>query len=448
MTNAVIVICTRTESSRLPGKVFKKLGGVPALVHILRRVLPSGLKTILAVPYGQEDVYASFLEDHGLRGKVAVYGGDPESPLHRTAAVLQLQDPRPKYYVRITHDDALIDLQTMLDLLEATEKGGYGYGITPGIVEGAGVEVISTENLLQAALKHSEPTEFISWYVRGNVYNPKVLRMEPRASVRRGYRLTMDYREDALVLEAVLRAVGPEATLDRVVAYLDKHPSLLTINRQPLVSVYTAVRNGARWIGDALESSLADQDLENIEHIVVDDGSEDDTLAAVAPYAGDRRLKIVINDKRLYVAGSSNRAVAMARGKYVVRLDADDVLLTNALGRMVKTLEREGAMALYSGYHEIDSNGKVTARHQKPNLELAGGALMRRDWLNYYRFNDKLTHHDGIDFANRMQGQFKIATTQEVLWQYRVHPESHSRSAANQAERNRVKRALQEGSMA
>ena len=68
---------------------------------------------------------------------------------------------------------------------------------------------------------------------------------------------------------------------------------------------------------------------------------------------------------------------------------------------------------------------------------------MRRDWLHYYRFNDKLTHHDGIDFARRMQGDFKIATYNDPLWQYRVHAGSHSRSAGNRAERERVAREIE-----
>lgn len=438
MKNAVIIICTRKESRRLPEKAFLKIAGVPAIIHILRRVLPSGLKTILAVPFEQEKSYEDVLRPAGLLGKVDIFPGDPDSPLHRTAACLAMQDPRPRYYVRITHDDLLIDLRTMLELLEAVEKGGYGYGMSPAIVEGAGVEVIETENLRQAADKHSKPTEFISWYVRGSVYNPKVLRFEPRASVRRGYRMTLDYPEDATVLEAVMRAVGSEATLDRVVEYLDKHQSLLQINRLPLVSVYTPVRNGARWIGEALDSSLSEQALgAALEHIVVDDCSEDDTIASAAAFAGDRRLRIVLNDRRMYVSGSSNKAIALARGRYVLRLDADDMLLTGALPRMVRAIEKLGAMALYSGYNEINEWGKTTSRHQRPNLELAGCAMMRRDWVHYYGFNEGLTHHDGVEFARRM-GDFKIAQTNEVLWSYRVHPGSHSRNGNNQAERQRA----------
>lgn len=442
--NAMIIICSRKESSRLSGKAVKAIAGRPAILHILARLQGCGLRTVVAVPRGQGGDYSGLIRRANYTPEqIEVFEGDPDSPLHRTAEVLMAENPRPRYYIRITHDDILIDQQTMLDLLAEVEKQGAGYGFSPGIVEGAGVEVIETQTLLEAAKAHPEPVEFISWYTRGAVYNPKIVRFEPRESVRRGYRLTMDYPEDALVLEAVLRAVGPDASLDRVVEFLDNNPSLLGINRQPLVSVYTAVRNGARWIGGALWSSLRGQDLgHGMEHIVVDDCSEDTTLAEVAKFSSDSRLKILLNDKRLYVSGSSNRAVAAARGRYVIRLDADDKFMLEAINRMVSVLKREDAMAVYSGYHEIDENGARTAVNQKPNLELAGGALMRRDWLYHFRFNDKLTHHDGIEFASRMAGQFKIAKINDPLWCYRVHAGSHSRSKENKAERERIARDI------
>lgn len=433
--SAVIIICTRKESARLPGKALLKIAGVPAIEHILRRVEGTGLMTVLAVPYDQRQDFYPFVEKR--KNWACVYEGDADSPLHRMAAVLAAQRPMPEFVVRITHDDILIDANTMLDLIYETSRQSAGYGISPGIVEGAGVEVISARNLLEAAKKHAEPTEYISWHVTGDVYNPKVARLIPRASIRRDYRLTMDYPEDAQVLEIVLRSVGPEATLDRICAFLDSHRALLNINKLPLISIYTPAYNSAPYIGEALRSSLVDQDLDNIEHLLVDAGSDDGTLAAAAFYAGDRRLKFLLGEGRLTCAEASNKAVKAARGRFVLRLDADDLLVPNILPPLIDLIGE--AKVLYCGYREL--TGETLGPIMPPNPELAGGALMRRDWITHVGFGD-VKHHDGLELFGRIRDKWPIAYSKLAAFRYRVRQDSLSRDPANQEERERVGRIL------
>ncbi|MGH3066396.1 MAG: glycosyltransferase family 2 protein, partial [Gaiellaceae bacterium] len=101
----------------------------------------------------------------------------------------------------------------------------------------------------------------------------------------------------------------------------------------PLVSVLLAVHDGELYLRAALESALR-QTIDDLELIVVDDASTDATPDVVAQIA-DSRLRVLRNDEQLGLARSLNRGLDEARGRYVVRLDADDVALPRRLERQL-----------------------------------------------------------------------------------------------------------------
>jgi glycosyltransferase involved in cell wall biosynthesis len=92
----------------------------------------------------------------------------------------------------------------------------------------------------------------------------------------------------------------------------------------PAVSVVMAARNGARHLGKAIES-IQGQTLREIELIVIDDGSSDATRSVAERYArADRRI-VVESQEAAGLATALNRGMALARGEWVARMDADDV---------------------------------------------------------------------------------------------------------------------------
>ncbi|MEP7225551.1 MAG: glycosyltransferase family 2 protein, partial [Actinomycetota bacterium] len=104
----------------------------------------------------------------------------------------------------------------------------------------------------------------------------------------------------------------------------------------PLVSVLLAVSNGEHYLRAAIESVLR-QTISDLELIVVDDGSTDETpeiLAAV----DDPRLQVLRNEGRLGLAVSLNRGLDEARGRYVARLDADDIAFPRRLERQLQRM--------------------------------------------------------------------------------------------------------------
>jgi glycosyltransferase involved in cell wall biosynthesis len=91
---------------------------------------------------------------------------------------------------------------------------------------------------------------------------------------------------------------------------------------QPLVSIIVLCHNYGRFLGEAIDSALA-QTYRHVEVLVIDDGSSDDSLAVAAHYG--QRVRVIAH-ANMGVARAVNRAVAEARGEYFVRLDADDIL--------------------------------------------------------------------------------------------------------------------------
>lgn len=114
------------------------------------------------------------------------------------------------------------------------------------------------------------------------------------------------------------------------------------IAEKPLVSVLVGNYNYARYVGQAIESVLA-QDYGNFEVCICDDGSTDDSLAVIEQYAArDRRVKFVSQVNGGHSA-ALNAAWGMACGEVVALLDADDTWFPQKLRRVVSALRAGGA---------------------------------------------------------------------------------------------------------
>lgn len=432
--NAVVIICSRMESSRLPGKAVMKIAGVPAIQHIINRCAFTGLDIVVAVPTMQAGSYKPFI---GPTSCARLWCGNAESPLHRMAEFLL--ESNYEWVIRVTHDDILIDAQSAKDLLLECIKQGAGYGSSAGIVEGAGVEVIHRDNLLAAARNRTEPTEFVSYFVRGDgLPRPGIVRLPVRDSISQNYRLTLDYHEDALVLEAVLRAVGPNASVDEVVAFLNRHENniLLNINNMPDLSVYTCAYNAEQWIRRNIISLPA---WDEFEHILVNDASTDSTLLRAMRGMGHKRLRVINNETNLGLASSSNRAINACRGKAIMRLDADDYLDPTALDHVAEILEMlKTVNVVYPAYYNIDSEGKYLGLGDPRTHHHVGGAIFDRAFINEMRFKEGIRNWDGLELFNRMtKAGAKIAYYDHPIWHYRQHGSSMSKTNLDQREKER-----------
>ena len=120
-----------------------------------------------------------------------------------------------------------------------------------------------------------------------------------------------------------------------------------------LVSIVTPCLNSARFIRQTIES-VAAQDYPHIEHIVMDGGSIDGTLAMLAQYSG---LTVHSGPDR-GAADAINQGFRYSRGEYFTYLNADDVLLPGAISAAVRALEDEpSAAGVYGNASWIDEEG-------------------------------------------------------------------------------------------
>ena len=116
--------------------------------------------------------------------------------------------------------------------------------------------------------------------------------------------------------------------------------------KNPIVSVIMPAFNAEKYIGKAIESIL-NQTLTEFEFIIVNDGSTDRTEEIILSYQ-DHRIVYVKNEKNLKLVLSLNKAVRMARGKYIARMDADDISTKERLSIQLKAIEKTGADVLGS----------------------------------------------------------------------------------------------------
>jgi glycosyltransferase involved in cell wall biosynthesis len=131
-----------------------------------------------------------------------------------------------------------------------------------------------------------------------------------------------------------------------------------------MVSVLVANYNYGRFLGTCLDSVLA-QDYRDIEVIVVDDASTDDSGEVLATYAADSRVRVIRNEWNLGQAASMNCGFAACSGEYVAFLDSDDLWLPNKLSRCVERLVAMPELSFVQhAMTLIDDRGKALANQQ------------------------------------------------------------------------------------
>src|SRR4051812_12493856 len=118
----------------------------------------------------------------------------------------------------------------------------------------------------------------------------------------------------------------------------------------PRVSFLMAVHNGAGTVREAVESVLG-QTFGDFEFLIVEDGSSDGT-GEILRGITDARVRVIVNEKNVGVSASLNRGMAMARGEFVARMDADDVCLPGRAARQVEYLEGHGEVAVVGSFAE------------------------------------------------------------------------------------------------
>lgn len=141
----------------------------------------------------------------------------------------------------------------------------------------------------------------------------------------------------------------------------------MTTPTLPTISILLPVYNAGQYLRVCLNSILA-QTYSNWELIAINDASTDDSLDILRHYADiDPRIRIYSNPKNRGIATSLNRAISLARGQYLARIDADDIMYPHRLTRQLHYLRTHPNTVIVGGQcTTIDNQGHLTGLKSFP----------------------------------------------------------------------------------
>ena len=202
----------------------------------------------------------------------------------------------------------------------------------------------------------------------------------------------------------------------------------------PKITVLMSVYNGEKYLKEAIDSIL-NQTFKDFEFLIINDGSTDKTAEILQSY-DDPRIKIVNNDKNMDLTKSLNKGLRIARGKYIARMDADDVSLPQRFKKQVDYLEENVTAGLVGTFsYTIGEGGEILNEGKPPseNKEIkkallkgnqfCGPSVMFRekciDRIGFFR--EEFRYAQDYDLWLRIADKYDVANIPEPLYERRIH---------------------------
>lgn len=133
----------------------------------------------------------------------------------------------------------------------------------------------------------------------------------------------------------------------------------------PLISVIMPVYNSEKYLNEAIESIL-NQTFSNFEFIIINDGSTDQSLEIIYQYKNQDDRIVLINRENRGLINSLNEGIEKATGKYIARMDADDISLPLRFEKQIELMENKKADICGCHYHLINEEGRYIDNHIVP----------------------------------------------------------------------------------
>jgi glycosyltransferase involved in cell wall biosynthesis len=208
----------------------------------------------------------------------------------------------------------------------------------------------------------------------------------------------------------------------------------------PLISVIMPVYNAATYLREAMDSILT-QTFGDLEFIIVNDGSTDDSAKIIRSY-NDPRIRCLDNGKNRGLVFSLNRAVNESTGTYIARMDSDDISEPERFSVQLSYFKNDPSLQfICSPILGITPDGKIRdhwptdinnltpeqIRRTLPreNCISHPTVMIRRELLEKYKYSEAQAGSEDWDLWLRMiRDGVRIKKTREVLLRYRIHPGS------------------------
>lgn len=211
----------------------------------------------------------------------------------------------------------------------------------------------------------------------------------------------------------------------------------------PAISVVMPVYNAEKYLDEAIQSILT-QTYKNFEFIIINDGSSDNSLKIIEKYKNEDERIVLISRENKGLITSLNAGIEYARGKYIARMDADDISLSQRFEKQIELMEKENLDICGGDYLSIDIQGNLQSLNLTPRThELCTVSLLskvpfahptvmiRKEFLdkNYLKYGQsQYKKAEDLDLWIRMHEKgAKFGNVYEIIFKYRVLENSLSK---------------------
>ena len=214
-------------------------------------------------------------------------------------------------------------------------------------------------------------------------------------------------------------------------------------SKNPLITVLMPTFNSENYIAETLWS-VFDQTCPDFEVLIVDEAGSSPETAEVISLFEDDRIRLVRNDARLGLAESLNEGIRIARGKYIARIDADDLAKKERFELQVDFLEKHSDYGLCGSrqhHFGVDNDfiHEVAVEHEDIKAALIYGCevchstiMIRKDlFLNNNLFYDNTKKAEDYELWTRAINKFKFHNLKEVLGEYRIGADNITKNKFN-----------------
>jgi glycosyltransferase involved in cell wall biosynthesis len=214
-----------------------------------------------------------------------------------------------------------------------------------------------------------------------------------------------------------------------------------------------SVYNSEKYLEEAIESILA-QTYTNFEFIIINDGSTDGSLNIIQEYMKNDKRIVLITRENKGLPYSLNEGIEKAKGKYIARMDADDISLPTRFEEQVKFMEENQDIGVCGTWAEVfgDNRKNELLRHPTIHEELKVRLLfsvcfahptvmIRKIILDKYnlKYNIEYVNAQDYELWSRVSAVTKLANISKILLRYRVVNDSITVIANNEKKELRYK---------
>jgi glycosyltransferase involved in cell wall biosynthesis len=203
---------------------------------------------------------------------------------------------------------------------------------------------------------------------------------------------------------------------------------------KPLVSVILPVYNSGKYIHQALNSILS-QSYSNLEILVFNDGSSDGSLKEIEKFS-DNRIQIINSTENKGLIYNLNLGISLSKGKYIARMDADDIAIVSRIEEQVTYLEQHTDIDICGSWAQVFTKKKKLNIWKQPisKKEVDCSLLFFASFIHptimfrtsvikkiNFQYDNNFLHAEDYELWCRFQGKLNMVNLPRVLLLYRHH---------------------------